>query len=219
MPDECETQPAEEEMETPYDEAVNEDPVFVGDESILEPEPELSGDEAIANEDRDPVPTAVEMRVSSCHLRLASPHFKNLITGEWKESKAMQTQRCLRLEERDWDADALEILMNIIHNRARRVPRLINLEMLAKLAVLVDYYECLEVVEVFSPDWIAHLKQKEPMPYSRDTVLWIWISIGFRQSDLFHTATSAALRHSGDPIQTMGLPIPEEVIRKLFLLL
>ena len=136
-----------------------------------EPEPALSEDESIANEDEDIASTSVEMRVSSRPLILASPYFSRLLKGDWKESKGLQAQRCLRLEDSDWDADALEILMNIIHNRPRRVPKLISLEMLAKVAVLVDYYECLEVVEMFSPGWIARLKQNEPMLYSRDTML------------------------------------------------
>lgn len=38
------------------------------------------------------------------------------------------------------------ILMNIIQGRNRSVPEIINLEMLARLAILVDYYDCHEVL-------------------------------------------------------------------------
>jgi len=86
--------------------------------------------------------------------------------------------------------------------------------MLAKIAVLVDYYECLEVVEIFSRIWIDELKQTVPGTYSRDTMLWICISWVFRQSDQFHLATIAAAKHCRGPVQTMGLPIPDAVIRE-----
>lgn len=39
----------------------------------------------------------------------------------------------------DWDADALLILMHIMHGQTRRVPRSVSLELLAKIAVLPDH--------------------------------------------------------------------------------
>ncbi|CAJ2508725.1 Uu.00g137510.m01.CDS01 [Anthostomella pinea] len=42
----------------------------------------------------------------------------------------------------DWDANALSILMYVIHGRHRGVPRSASLELLTKIAVLVDYYKC-----------------------------------------------------------------------------
>jgi hypothetical protein len=41
-----------------------------------------------------------------------------------------------------WDAEAVQILMDIIHGRTRSVLKAPSLEMLAKIAVLVGYYEC-----------------------------------------------------------------------------
>jgi hypothetical protein len=92
----------------------------------------------------------VRMRVSSSHLILASSYFKRMLRGGWKEDCTLCAEGCLTIYVEDWDPDALLILMNIIHGHTRKVPRTVSLEMLAKLAVLVDYYECIEVVEVLS---------------------------------------------------------------------
>jgi hypothetical protein len=102
--------------------------------------------------------------------------------------------------------------MNIIHGRTRKIPRWVSLETLAKIAVLVDYYECLEVVEVFSEIWITQLKKDLPKMYAGDLILWMWISWVFRQPEEFNMTTSIAMKQSQDPIQTLGLPIPEIIV-------
>jgi hypothetical protein len=157
------------------------------------------------------------MRVSSCHLILASPYFKQMLRGGWKEDCTLSAEGCLTIYEEDWDPDALLILMNVIHGHTRKVARSVSLEMLAKLAVLVDYYECLEVVEVFSEIWIDQLEKGLPTTYSRDLILWICISWVFRHPLRFNVATGIALMQSKKPIQTLGLPIPETIVGRYLL--
>jgi hypothetical protein len=185
-------------------------------ENAPEPADKSASSDDSTKEDEHAEPPGVEMRVSSRHLILASPYFKRMLNCDWEESKALQLQGCLRIEEKDWDAGALQILMDIIHGRTRKVPKVISLETLAKIAVLVDYYECLEVVEIFSSMWMENLKSTMPETYSRDVMLWICISWSFRQSDMFQKATQIAIKHSTGPVQTMSLPIPERIIRKSF---
>ncbi|MCJ1307678.1 hypothetical protein MMC25_001326 [Agyrium rufum] len=124
----------------------------------------------------DEAPPSTEIRVSSRHLILASSYFRRMLQGDWKEAKSLQSDESLLIEETEWDAVAVRIIMDLIHGQFRRVPKAISLEMLAKIAVVVDYYQCLEVVEIFSGAWIASLKQTVPESYSRNTMLWIWIS-------------------------------------------
>jgi BTB/POZ domain len=131
-----------------------------------EPEPEL----APANADDDEN-SGVGIRASSRHLILASAYFRRMLKGAWIESNTLQSEGYLRIEETDLDSSALRILMDIIHGRTRRVPKALSLEMLAKIAIIVDYYECHEVVEVFSRMWIKELKETVPGTYSRDTML------------------------------------------------
>jgi hypothetical protein len=186
-----------------------------------EPEPALadpdneptSGDDELTPDDADDDEhSGVGIRSSSRHLILASAYFKRMLKGAWMESNALQSEGYLRIQETDWDTSALKILMDIIHGRTRRVPKALSLEMLAKIAVIVDYYECHEVVEVFSTVGIEQLKETVPVTYSRDTVLWICISCVFHESDQLRLSAITAAKHSRGPIQTMGLPIPDTVI-------
>jgi hypothetical protein len=84
--------------------------------------------------------------------------------------------------------------------------------MLAKIAVLADYYKCVEVVEICSEIWINKLKKNLPERYSRDLILWILVSWIFRQAKLFRVVTGIALKESRGRIQTLGLPIPERIV-------
>lgn len=110
----------------------------------------------------------------------------------------------------DWDEEAFLILMNIIHLRNHKVPRTITLEMLAKFAVIVDYYECGESVDLFISMWVADLSVKTPIPttYCRNLILWMWITWAFKLSETFNRVTAVAIRQSDQPVRNLGLPIP-----------
>jgi len=170
--------------------------------------PELLGDGFRGPES----PGGVKIRVSSRHLILASPYFRNMLEREWKEGKTLQTDKYVEVEVEDVDADALVTVMHIIHGKSRSVPKTVDLEMLAKVAVIVDLYECAEAVEVLTDIWLAHLSRALPSEYSRDTVLWICISWVFRQRNEFLSATSAAMKYSRGPFQDLGLPILQSVV-------
>jgi hypothetical protein len=156
----------------------------------------------------------IQMRLSSRYLMLASTYFKRMLNGPWKESAAEPDSR-YRVQAEDWDADALSILINIIHGHIRSVPRSISLEMLAKVAVVVDYYDCYEVVELFSAIWIENLRHQLPKKYTGDLILCLLVSWVFSQPDIFKVITRIALMEGRGPLQTLNLPIPESVVGKL----
>ncbi|KAK8867596.1 hypothetical protein PGQ11_006174 [Apiospora arundinis] len=180
------------------------------DPEVPEPEPVSEEVETVSSESRNASniddDVEVRMRLSSKHLILASAFFKKMLQGPWEESRTHS------LEASDWDAEALLILMNIIHGRHRAVPRSISLEMLAKISVLVDYYRCHEVVELFATCWILDLRPSLPRKYGRDLTLWLLISWVFSQEDLFKTLTKVAIRETAGPLQTMNLPIPHHLV-------
>jgi hypothetical protein len=168
----------------------------------------------LPEEDEDVESEYTEIRVSSHRLMQASQYFDRMLNGDWKETKTLQSNGCLRIEISDWDIGAVQILMDIIHGRTRKVPEEISLEMLTKLAVLVDFYECLEAVDFFARIWIEKLISPLPDVYTRDVVLWICISWAFQRPDIFGTASYIVIMFSKGPLQTMGLPIPERITRK-----
>ncbi|OCK99817.1 uncharacterized protein K441DRAFT_626854 [Cenococcum geophilum 1.58] len=152
------------------------------------------------------------MQVSSSHLRLASPYFKRMFRSGWLEGEALRIQRRVEIRlQNGEDPDALLIILNIIHGHTRRVPQVVDLTMLAKIAVLVDFYECYEAVEIFSNMWIDSLKD---LPQSIGTKLtqWIWVTWVFNKPQQFKAATRIAGRQNKGPIETDGLPIPQIVV-------
>lgn len=96
-------------------------------------------------------PAEVNYRVSSRHLVLASPWFKRALSEEgWSEFSRNPEDSLFHVKAADWNEEALLILLNILDLRNGKVPRAVSLEMLGKIAVLVDYYECGEALEVFT---------------------------------------------------------------------
>jgi hypothetical protein len=153
--------------------------------------------------------------VSSRHLMLASPWFRRTLTSEAStEAVKDPSDGRYHIGASDWDEEALFILLSIFHVRVRQIPDTVGLEMLAKIAQLVDYYELVgaEVIERDTSGWIAHMRRVAiPSSYCRDLMLWIWISQLFQMSEEFKQATAVAIRESQGCLQTLGLPIKDAV--------
>ncbi|KAL2803057.1 hypothetical protein BJX63DRAFT_440444 [Aspergillus granulosus] len=133
------------------------------------------------------------IQVSAKHVILVSSVFKKMLTGGWKESIAYL------------QSGSVELI----------IPRKLSLEMLAKVAVLADYYDCREAVDILADIWIIALDESVPTTYSRDLILWVWVSWFFQLHDQFEKATSTAMSWSSNSIDSMGLPIPDYVIRSM----
>lgn len=150
------------------------------------------------------------IKVSSKHLGLASKHFRNKFR-HWGPEQTQADGRC-HVTLGGYDPAAVIIVMDIIHGRGRKVPKTIGLEMLAKVAVFVDAFRCLEAVEVYAERWFEQLVNDLPSEYDRDLVLWIYASYVFRQSEAFKRATRVAVLNSDGLIRTLGLQIRAGVI-------
>ncbi|KAL5083239.1 hypothetical protein Trisim1_001857 [Trichoderma cf. simile WF8] len=153
----------------------------------------------------------LRLRLSSTHLTFASAYFKAMMTNDWKETRPEDGYSFVVTTE-EWDQEALLILMNIIHGQTTKIPRIISIEMLAKMAVLVDYYKCHEAVEFYAKTWINNLIEPLPTFYGRNFLLRLCISWVFSESEVFRELTRAALYQSRGPIHSLGLPIPGDVI-------
>ncbi|KAF2872728.1 hypothetical protein BDV95DRAFT_492143 [Massariosphaeria phaeospora] len=153
----------------------------------------------------------VHYRVSSHHLMLASPWFERALTRKgWTESTRDKTDGLYYISAEDWDAEAFLVLMNILHLRSAKIPRTVTLDMLAKIGVIVDYYECAAVIEIWVERWLPKVKEEVTVPgvYCRDLILWIWVSWVFELPAQFKEATQVAIRESDETIRTLELPIP-----------
>jgi len=89
-----------------------------------------------------------------------------MLKGKWLKADTLRNYGSVMVEVEDVDADALVMLMKIIHGKTRMVPRAVTLEMLAKIAVVVNLYQCYGAVEVFTDMWTAHSRKELPKAYS-----------------------------------------------------
>lgn len=155
------------------------------------------------------LPNKVEIRmlVSGKHLMLASSYFEKMFSGPFAEGNA-DDSGIRRVTASDWDPEAFNIMLTIIHGYYRDVPKSISLEMLAKLAMIVDYYECHETIELYANIWLEGLKPEVPKVYGRDCILYMLVSWVFSKTELFEKMTRLALRNSGKLIESENIPIP-----------
>lgn len=155
-------------------------------------------------------PPELVSKVSSKHLTLASRRFKKMLGGDWIEARTFHPDGCRHVNMEGLDPTALKILMNIIHGKTRKVPRSVDLELLAKIAVVVDDLECLEEVELFADMWLEGKSIPDEM--TRDLIMWILISATFQQHELLRQTTRTAILCGTGPFESLGLPIPIWII-------
>jgi hypothetical protein len=186
--------------------------------SILSKEPADGGDSVLSG-----IPSLVEDELEPKHtryklcsqiLRRTCSYFTRLMSSNWQEEHSEPGFQWT-ITATDWDDEAVLILMNILHHRTRVVPRTISLGMFAKIAVLVDYYGCLEAVELWVETWMAKLDPDMPEYYSRDLLLKLTVAMVFSDNESFRLLTKIAIRKSRGPIHTLGLPIPQQIVGEL----
>jgi hypothetical protein len=151
----------------------------------------------------------IHYHVSSRHLRLASTRFESMLSrGNWKEGLPNEKDGLYHISAEDWDKEALLILLNVLHHHNRQVPRSVSLEMLARIAVLIDYYDCAEAVEFCTERWVESLRKTSTVPLSlcRELLLWMCIAWVLRLPHEFTQATAVAIKGNGR-LSTLGLPI------------
>ncbi|KAF2970736.1 hypothetical protein GQX73_g2753 [Xylaria multiplex] len=183
------------------------------------PAPEASVENSIgikptADSSVEPSKRTIQLQVSSAHLRLGSLYFKKVLDGRFKESQ-LAGDSLRHISAEDWDADAFLIVMRIMHGQNRFVPRTLDLETLANIAAIVDYYQCREMLEAFAEIWRLRMRKRSlPSTIGIDLIRFIFVSGVFRWPDEFNAVTKIAQDHSTGPLDTLGLPIPESIIGK-----
>ena len=156
-------------------------------------------------------PREIRVQCSSKHLALASSVFKAILVGNFKESAVLRSVGTMDLPFPDDDPAALLMLLNIIHGRTKEIPLKIDLDMLTRIAIVVDKYRLRTRVEILSRIWIDRLKSSIPHHWTEDVRRWIFISWVFQSPTEFKFVTQIAARQSGSRIDESGevaLPIP-----------
>ena len=156
------------------------------------------------------------MVVSSKHMMLASPVFKAMLNGNFKEGRALQTDGNVKVELPDDDPAAFRIILNILHGRNRSVPRVINLKALTRIAILADKYRMVEAIESYSYNWIASLTLRSSVPKSfvPDLGRWICIFWVFESTNDFTSLTKIVIQECEGNVPSGFMdfvPLPQAV--------
>lgn len=154
----------------------------------------------------------VTFLISSRHLKLASERSRRLRSKAWTDK--VHSDGLIHIILEDWDHEALLIVLNIIHSRNRNVPHTVSLEMLAKIAVIVDYFKFHEAIEPFTSVWMAGLSKAWPEAYCRDLILRIWISYVFGDDEGLRKLKAAAIINGIGQFADLGFPIPDLILGK-----
>ncbi|PQE18707.1 BTB POZ domain-containing protein [Rutstroemia sp. NJR-2017a BBW] len=115
--------------------------------------------------------------VSSKHMSLASPVFKAMLQGEFREGQELRGMKKINLPLPDDDAEAMKILVHLIHCKLKSVPLEVNLELFTNIAILVDKYRTHEVLSIMAPIWKKHLDTDITKTFSA-AARWICIAWG-----------------------------------------
>jgi len=159
-------------------------------------------------------PEPLRIKVSSKRLCQAAARFKKMLTGPWIEATTVYDDGLRHIDMDGFDVDAFRVVMHVIHGNDSRVPSVVDLDTLVKIALVVDDLHCAEAVAAFAALWISGVRMQLPDVCNRDLVLWIFVSYTLRLLDIFHTATSTAMFNSQGPIPTYGLPIRQGIVGK-----
>ncbi|OQE06917.1 hypothetical protein PENVUL_c016G00662 [Penicillium vulpinum] len=151
------------------------------------------------------------IQVSAKHMMFASSVFKKTLTGSWKESELYLKKGSVEVTADGWDSEALLIILRAIHCQYNQIPKKVTLEMLAKISVIADYYDCKDVLYIMTDIWIGSLDEKVTT-CSRDLMLWLWVSWFFKRPTRFKEVTSTVMSLADGLIDVRGLPFPDRVI-------
>ncbi|KAF5635722.1 hypothetical protein F52700_5033 [Fusarium sp. NRRL 52700] len=154
----------------------------------------------------------IRLRVSSAHLILSSPVFKAMLDGPFSEG-TRNKDNLFEVKAFEWNAEALVIVLDIIHGHHRSLPQKVELDILIEIAILCDYYQCEEIVETFAERWITAFGEDKPYE-EKATMNWMFIAWVFQKGDLFNSKVTATLQHSRIPVHT-DLPLPSAIIDKI----
>ncbi|KAH7173248.1 uncharacterized protein B0J16DRAFT_405612 [Fusarium flagelliforme] len=179
-------------------------------------------------EQKDGTPNEIVFRVSAKHLSMASSVFRRMVKGKFKESQPNH-QGLLEFRTSEWNAKALLILLNIVHGNHSHIPKALSQETVAHIGLIVDYYDCIDIVKVFYHGWEAafgndwnsndwdpswpDIEHQGLTSFGKKQQFQLFIAWAFQSDTVFsYLATNAILTATG-PIDTY-LPIPKRVTEK-----
>jgi hypothetical protein len=154
--------------------------------------------------------TVPDMRylVSSALLKNVSKYFRNTFSDRFSETTLNLDDGRYHVVVEGFNPKAFEHVMNIIHVKSKRLPKKIDVEQLAHIAVLVDYYDMKDAVSFHAETWAkAVAKMKFPTTYCQNLVLRTFVARTFGDDESFQRGAQLITKTSKGPIQDLGIPM------------
>lgn len=168
------------------------------------PDREQEADNLEENEE----PALYRFLVSSTILRRASCVFDKDLDpdGPWSQLQ-VQADGFRHKYLEGSDPCALNHVLNIIHFQSSKVPRELDVEELAKVAVVVDYFQCHEAVAFISRLWIHDNTKLLERTIGRSLLLWLTVAKVFSRDHILDQIRPIIMRYSVGALGTYDLPI------------
>ncbi|KAL4896895.1 hypothetical protein BDV59DRAFT_198348 [Aspergillus ambiguus] len=157
--------------------------------------------------DTDPLTFEFFFMVSLRCLINASPVFRKMLTGPWREAAGFREKGHTTLRIRNWFPPTVSLFLTALHDPSGDIPEHVGLKAIAGIATISDYYDCPEKLGDWPKRCLQGLdenKLKDP----KDLMAWLWASYVFQEPDSFKRATCKLCRLCPGPIESMGFPIP-----------
>ncbi|KAI0479654.1 hypothetical protein F4859DRAFT_513158 [Xylaria cf. heliscus] len=146
-------------------------------------------------------------KASSKHLSLASTFVKKMMAGPWREANEIYDDGLRHWGFDGFDVQAISIILSVIHGLNRRIPRTVDLGMLAQIARVVDYLDCHEVMELYASIWVDHLHDSTSGSSREDWDSWISITGVFQNPAIFQSWTRVAIVEKLNYPPSLELPL------------
>lgn len=139
--------------------------VFVSEEEPASLPESSPGGNTPTPRSKHPQPSSQRVRVSSKVLSLASPVFRAMFSGKYKEAVALADASVslvpYTLDLPEDDAEATILLCRIMHFKTNDADDKPTPDTLQQLAMLADKYQCAHVVQLRGALWVRGIIDKE----------------------------------------------------------
>ncbi|SCV57563.1 uncharacterized protein FFB14_15208 [Fusarium fujikuroi] len=165
-------------------------------------------------------PTFIEKHFlcSQKHLTLASRRAYKLFSSSFKEA-SKQDDGLYHWNFGDvFDVQAFEVVLKIIHGKNRGVPQSTPLDLLSKIASIVDDLECYDALSFCAERWLSfadRLFYTPPERMDKTLAQLILVSFVFTKRYLFQQCIQTAARHTSEGMPTFDLPIRADIPRRI----
>lgn len=162
--------------------------------------------------------SSVMYLVSSERLKMASRYFKTALSGRWPVEVGPDGLK--RMTTSEWNAEALLFVLRVVHDKPVELPLQVGRDMMARVALIVDYFGCEDALRPFvvawwpfHVEWIRSIDYDDVSPETDNRIAFVmFVSLVFGVACEFAEVTTVAMQRRVVPLTTYNFPIPQELI-------